>query len=299
MWRKFYKTFRSSFGVISVITMIVLWSAISYFAISYALGSSSKTTGDNTDTSGTGASSSSGTLSNDNCNVYGINLHGTIVTYHSRDSYNDQNKLTVDETSADDVNWVMKDAQSKDNIKAVVVEIDSAGGSGEAGEEMMTAFKQSTKPVIVFIRDKGDSAAYLAATGAQTIFASKFSDVGSIGVTMSYLQKTEKNKKDGLTYVDLSSGKFKDTGDPNRPLSDDEKQVLMRDVKIGYDYFVNIVAQNRNLDVGEVKKLADGSTVMGEQALKDGLIDKIGSLPDVESFLLNKIGETAKICWQN
>jgi protease-4 len=193
----------------------------------------------------------------------------------------------------------MKDAQSKDNIKAVVVEIDSAGGSGEAGEEMMTAFKQSTKPVIAFIRDKGDSAAYLAATGAQTIFASKFSDVGSIGVTMSYLQETEKDKKDGLTYVDLSSGIYKDTGNPNRPLSDNEKQILMRDVKIAYQYFVNIVAQNRNLDVSAVQKLADGSTVMGEQALKDGLIDKIGSLPDVENLLTEKIGSKATICWQN
>ena len=83
------------------------------------------------------------------------------------------------------------------------------------------------------------------------------------------------------------------------PLSDDEKQILMRDIKIAYDYFVNIVAQNRNLNVGSVQKLADGSTVMGEQALKDGLIDKIGSLPDVESFLTEKIGSEAKICWQN
>lgn len=295
MWRRFYKTFKSSFGIISVITLIVVWSAISYFAISYGKELLSNTTSsDQADTSTDSTASSA-----EDCNVYGINLHGDVVTYHSRDSYNDQNKLTVDETSADDINWIMKDAQNKDNIKAVVVEIDSAGGSGEAGEEMMTAFKQSTKPVIAFIRDKGDSAAYLAATGAQTIFASKFSDVGSIGVTMSYLQETEKDKKDGLTYVDLSSGIYKDTGNPNRPLSDNEKQILMRDVKIAYQYFVNIVAQNRNLDVSAVQKLADGSTVMGEQALKDGLIDKIGSLPDVENLLTEKIGSKATICWQN
>ncbi len=235
----------------------------------------------------------------EDCNVYGINLHGEIVTYHTRDSYNDLGKLMLDETSADDVNWVMKNAQSKDNIKAVVVEIDSYGGSGEAGEEMMGAFKDSTKPVVAFIRNAGLSAAYLAATGAQTIFASKFSDVGGIGVTGSYLQETEKNKKEGLTYVDLSSGKYKDSGNPNRALSDDEKQVLMRNIKIAYEYFVNFVAQNRNLDVEKVKKLADGSSVMGEQALENGLIDKIGSLPEVESFLMNKIGETAKICWEN
>ncbi len=193
----------------------------------------------------------------------------------------------------------MEAARKDDDIKAIVVEIDSYGGSGIAGEEMMRAFKDSSKPVVAFIRDTGLSAAYLAGSGAQTIFASKFSSVGSIGVTASYLQETEKNKKDGLTYVDLSSGKYKDSGNPGRPLSADEKAIIMRDIKISHEDFVNIVAENRNLAVGVVRKLADGSSVMGEQALKDGLIDQIGSLPDVEDYLTEKLGEKASICWRN
>ena len=75
--------------------------------------------------------------------------------------------------------------------------------------------------------------------------------------------------------------------------------MIMRDIKIGLDYFIQIVATNRNLDIEKVRKLADGSIVMGETALKDGLIDKIGLLPDVENFLTEKIGVEAKICWQN
>jgi len=215
MWQKLYKTFRSSFGVISVITMIVLWSVISYYAISYIIEPSSDiTSSDDTE----------------DCNVYGINLHGEVVTYHSPDSYNDSDTLMYDQTSADDVTWVVKNAQDNESIKAIVVEIDSYGGSGEAGEEMMRAFKDSKKPVVAFIREVGLSAAYLAATGAQTIFASKISDVGSIGVTASYLQETEKNKKEGLTYVDLSSGKYKDSGNPSRAISTDEKAIIMRDI---------------------------------------------------------------------
>jgi protease-4 len=294
MWQKLSKIFKSSFYVISVILVIILWTGISYYLISFAMGTSDIANNDSSDTSDTGESSEP-----EDCNVYGINLHGFIATYHGNDAYNDQGKLALDQTSADEVVWAMKEAQDKDNIKALAIEIDSTGGYVEAGEEMMLAFKQSKKPVVAFIRNRGLSAAYLAATGAGTIFASKLSDVGGIGVTASYLQETEKNKKAGLTYIDLSSGIYKDSGNPIRPLSDNEKQLFMRDIKISYDYFVSLVAQNRNIDIEKVKKLADGSSVMGEQALKDGLIDKIGLFPDVKNFLTEKIGTEAVICWQN
>ena len=295
MWQKLSNIFKSSYAAISIITMIVVWSAISYFAISYSSKFFSNITSESlSDVSDTNASSDA-----EDCNVQGINIHGDIVTYNSHDAFNDQGQLKYDQTSADEVTWYIKEAGEKENIKAIAIEIDSSGGSGEAGEEIMQALKQSGKPTVAFIRNRGLSAGYLLATGAQTIFASKFSDVGSIGVTQSYLQNTDKNKKDGYTYIDLSSGKYKDTGSPDRAITEDEKQMIMRDIKIGLDYFIQIVAKNRNLDIEKVKKLADGSTVMGETALKDGLIDKIGLLPDVENFLTEKMGTEAKICWQN
>ncbi len=289
------KIIKSSFNAISILTVIALWSGISYYMIS----SISKTSPSVANNIATDISNTEEPAEPENCNVYGINLHGDIVTYNSNDAYNDQYDVILDQTSSDDIIWAVNEAQNNDKIKAIVVEIDSYGGSGVAGEEMMTAFKQSKKPVIAFIRNAGLSAAYLAATGAETIFASNFSDVGSIGVTMSYLQETEKNTKEGLSYVDLSSGVYKDTGNPARILSDDEKQLLMRDVKISYEYFVKLVSQNRNLSIEKVKKLADGSSEMGEAALKDGLIDKIGIYPDVLNFLSEKIGTTADICWKN
>ncbi|MDO8550079.1 MAG: S49 family peptidase [Ignavibacteria bacterium] len=289
MWQKVSNILKSSFSVISIIVVLIIWSTVSYFGISFG-----KEFFSNADTSITEESSE-----NEDCNVYGINLHGDIVTYHSNDAYNDQDKLILDQTSADEVEWAIDKAENTDTVKAILIEIDSSGGYGEAGEEMMRVFKESQKPVVAFIRGQGLSAAYLAATGAETIFASKFSDVGSIGITMSYLQNTEKNKKDGLTYIDLSSGIYKDSGSPNRPITDAEKQIFMRDVKIAHEYFVNLVAQNRNLDIEKVKALADGSSVMGEQALKDGLIDKIGLFPDVKNFLTEKIGAPVTVCWQN
>ena len=285
---------KSSFNVISILIVIALWSGISYYVISN-ISKTSPSVANNTatDTSNTEESSEP-----ENCNVYGINLHGDVVTYNSNDAYNDQYDVILDQTSADDIIWAVNEAQDNDKIKAIVVEIDSYGGSGVAGEEMMRTFKQSKKPVVAFIRSAGLSAAYLAATGAETIFASNFSDVGSIGVTMSYLQEAEKNAKEGLSYVDLSSGIYKDTGNPSRTLSEDEKQLFMRDVKISYEYFVKLVSQNRNLSIEKVKSLADGSSMMGEAALKNGLIDKIGIYPDVLNFLSEKIGTTVNVCWK-
>lgn len=232
------------------------------------------------------------------CNVYGINIHGDIVTYNSNDSYTDQGNLIYDQTSADDVIQKIREAENDDDIEAIVLEIDSSGGSPIAGEEIMRTLKNSSKPTIAFVRNRALSSAYMISTGAETIFASQFSEVGSIGITMSYLQNTEKNKKDGFTYIDLSSGKYKDSGNPDRPLSEDEKRMFMRDVKISHDYFVSLVSENRNLDIEKVKKMADGSSMMGGMALENGLIDKIGLLPDVENYLSEKIGSPAKICWQ-
>ena len=207
--------------------------------------------------------------------------------------------MLVGEASVDDVYSIMQKAQENDKIKYVVVEINSYGGSPVAGMEMMTAFKNFKKPVVVFARNGIASAAYLAATGAQTIFASVATDVGSIGVTASYLENVEKNRKEGLEYIDLSVGKYKDTGDPNRPISNEEKQLIMRDCEILHEQFISAVATNRNLDIDKVRELADGSTMLGEAALKNGLIDRIGDAYDVVTFLTEKMGEEVKICWQN
>jgi protease-4 len=114
---------------------------------------------------------------------------------------------------------------------------------------------------------------------------------------MSYLQESEKNKKDGLEFIGLSSGKYKDSGSPSKKITNDEQQLFMRDIKIAYEYFVSLVAQNRNLDIEKVKSLADGSTMMGESALKAGLIDEIGTFSDVKNFLSKGMGEEAVICW--
>jgi len=233
----------------------------------------------------------------DNCNVSGIELHGNLLTYISPTNLDKDGNVLEDQTASENIVYFINEAEKDENIKAIILEIDSYGGSPVAAEEISNTLKNAKKPTVALIRDGGVSAAYLAATGADKIFASKNSDVGSIAVTMSYLDNVRQNQKEGLTFNQLSSGKFKDTGDPNKTLSAEEIKLLMRDVNIIHQNFIKTVAENRNLDIKKVEGLADGSTMLGEMALKNGLIDQIGGVFEVKEYLKEKIGEEVEICW--
>lgn len=231
------------------------------------------------------------------CNVLGIELHGELTTYIPPTDTDEDGFALIDSTASENIVYTINDAENDESVKAIIIEVDSYGGYPVAGEEVAIALKKVNKPTIALIREGGASAAYMAASGADVIFASKNSDVGGIGVTMSYLDNTQQNLKEGLNYVSLSSGKYKDTGDPNKPLSQEEKNLLMRDVNILHENFIKMVAGNRNLDIEKIKKMADGSTMLGEMALQNGLIDQIGGMFDVKEYLKEKIGEDIEICW--
>ena len=222
------------------------------------------------------------------CNVSNIKLHGEIATYLvSSDE---------DTVSSESLVLAIQTAEKDDSVKAILLEIDSLGGYPVAGEEVANALKSAKKPTVAVIRQTGDSAAYWAATGTDRIFASSLSDVGGMGVTMSYLDNTKKNEKDGLTYNGLSAGKFKDTGNPDKILTEEEKQLLQRDIDILHEKFISEVANNRNLNVEKVRALADGSTMLGDAALANGLIDQIGGISEAREYLKGIIGEDATVC---
>ncbi len=231
------------------------------------------------------------------CNTLGIELHGNIVTYITPDSFNQEGNLIYDESASQDIVAALENAVINEEIKAIILEIDSYGGSPVAAEEIEQAIKRVNKPIVVLVRDGATSAAYWVASGADIIFASAMSDVGSIGVTFSYLDNYQKNTKEGLTYNSLSTGKFKDYGDPDKPLTNEERKLIMRDLNIIYDKFIETVATNRNLDINKVKLLADGSSMPGQMALENGLIDRIGGMTEVKEYLKEKIGEEVDVCW--
>ena len=200
-------------------------------------------------------------------------------------------------TSSEEIIWKLNDAASNPKIRAVLLEIDSGGGSPAAAEEVATALKALGKPSVAWVRSSADSAAYWIASAADTIIASETSDIGSIGVTQSYVDNAKKNIQDGLTYNQLTTGKYKDTGTPERALTADERSLIQRDLDITLQAFINAVATNRNLSVTKVTALADGSSMLGAMALHNGLIDQLGTKQEVWQRLEADINDKPNVCW--
>lgn len=221
------------------------------------------------------------------CNIAVIPVVGDLTTFSVASDELGEELLS---TSMADTLGLIGKAEKDPGISGIFVLIDSGGGSGSAGDFIAKELQKSQMPVAAYIFDTGSSAAYLAATGADTIIASPFSSVGSIGVTMSYLDYTKQNTNEGLQFVDLSSAKFKDSGTPDRTLTTEERGLFERDLDIWHEEFVKQVSTNRNLPIDDVAKLADGSTLPGKLALENKLVDKIGDKETARAWFSEKLG---------
>jgi len=235
-------------------------------------------------------------ISTENCNVLGIDLHGFLTTYIPPDS-SDSFMAETDMVSSESILYYLNQAEKDKDIKAIVMEVDSSGGLPVAGEEVANAIKASTKPIVALIRQTGASAAYWAISSADRIFASRNSDVGSIGVTISYLENVNKNLQDGYSFIQLSAGKYKDYGNPDKSLTPEERALIIRDLNIVHENFIEAISINRGIPLEDVKKMADGATVLGETARSLHLIDEIGSIIEVKKYLSEQIGEEVELCW--
>lgn len=228
------------------------------------------------------------------CNVLVSTMNGYLATYTTDAT---AEELETDVVSSEYIVDAIQFANGNPQIKAFMLSIDSSGGDITTGEEIANALKAMDKPSVALIRSIGASAAYWSATGADTIFASRISDVGSIGVTASYLDESRKNTQEGYSYVELTSAPFKDAGVPNRPLSAQEKTAVLSDLKKIHEVFVDDVAANRNLERGKVAELANGLTYLGVDALEHGLVDKLGDLTAATNYIEEQIGEPVELCW--
>jgi len=230
------------------------------------------------------------------CNVLGIDLHGTLLTYVPPN--NDDSLIAdTDIVASQNIIYYINQAKDDENIKAILVEVDSFGGLPVAGEEIANALKSSSKPTAAYIRQTGASAAYWAISSAGRIFASRNSDVGSIGVSTSYLGNVNRNQKEGYDFIQLTAGKYKDMGSPDKTLTEEERALIIRDLNVVHQNFIEDVSVNRGIPVEDVKKIADGTTVLGEKAKSLRLIDEIGGLPEAKKYLSEKIKEEVKFCW--
>ncbi len=228
--------------------------------------------------------STSRSISDGVCNIAVIPINGEIVPFASEEERSAYIYTVTDETLE-----LLKRAEEDPNITGILVQVDSSGGAPAAALEIAERLQEIEMPVAAYIRNVGASAAYLIATGADTIIASLVADVGGIGVSMSYLQNTIQNREEGLEYISLSTGKFKDSGDPNKPITEADRLLFQRDLEILHKIFVDTVAKNRDLSPEAVSVLADGSTLPASLALNSKLIDSVGGKLTVREWFASML----------
>lgn len=171
-------------------------------------------------------------------------------------------------------------AEKDPRVKAIVLRVDSPGGTVAASEEIATYVSQAKKPVVVSIGDVGASGAYMVSSQAKEIIALPGSAVGSIGVISEIPNVNGLLDKLGIQFVVIQAGKYKSAGSPYRALTPTETALIQGEVDDAYAQFIDIVAKGRHLPRSEVASLATGWAWNGDQAKALGLVDEIGTYQD-------------------
>ena len=199
-----------------------------------------------------------------------------VIPIQGEIGYSSSNVLGGGVVNPDVVKEQIRGAEDDGSVCAILLEINSPGGTPVASEEIMNEIKNSKKPVVSWISDSGASGAYLAATGSDKIVASNSSMVRSIGVIMDLTNLSDLYEKLGINRSSIKAGKYKDMGADYRDLTLEEQSILQVMVNENYDNFISIVAENRNLTHEYVASIAEGRIYTGKQAKDLKLIDEVG-----------------------
>ncbi|MGH7082262.1 MAG: signal peptide peptidase SppA [Acetobacteraceae bacterium] len=178
------------------------------------------------------------------------------------------------------------------SVKALIVAVDSPGGSVAGGEALHDAIARvaAKKPVVVVMGPVAASAAYMISVPAARIFARQATLTGSIGVLLQTGEVSGLLSKLGITSETIVSGPLKDQPNFTAPMTDAARKVMQGIVDNLYGQFVAMVAAGRHMSIPHVKRLADGRPYTGEQALGLGLIDAIGGMAEARAWLASAKG---------
>ena len=178
----------------------------------------------------------------------------------------------------------LRKAEEDERVKALVVRINSPGGTITASDILyreIRAFKARRKvPVIAAIMDVGASGGYYAALAADAIWAHPTTVTGSIGVVMLTVNAQGLMEKIGVAPMAIKSGDKKDAGSPFRALTPEERAIFQGVIDEMYGRFVKLIVESRKIPEARVRDLADGRIYTGEQAKALGLVDRIGYLDE-------------------
>ncbi|ALA59716.1 signal peptide peptidase SppA [Nitrospira moscoviensis] len=188
-------------------------------------------------------------------------------------------------------------AAQDDAVKALVLRINTPGGTVTASDIIhheVKAFKSNRKvPVVASIMDVGASGGYYIAAAADSVLAHPSSVTGSIGVIMLTMNAKGLLEKVGVEATAVASGPRKDMGSPFRAMTPEERSIFQGLIDSFYQRFLSVVQEGRpNLQMDQIKKLADGRIYTGDQAKAAGLVDDIGYLEDAVELAKKKAGVT-------
>jgi protease IV len=212
-------------------------------------------------------------------NVAVIKLWGPITLGSSSSLFSE----TI--SNSNEIISLIEKAQKNDNIKAIIIDINSPGGSPVASDEISEALKQGNKTTVSVIREVGTSGAYWVASATDHIIANRMSITGSIGAYSSYLEFAGLLEDYNVTYRVIKSGKYKDAGSPFKELTPEEMHLIQERVDIIHNFFVEEIANNRNLSVDKVKDIANGMIYLGSESVDLGLIDQLGSFKEAINYI--------------
>ncbi|WP_169543784.1 signal peptide peptidase SppA [Sneathiella aquimaris] len=176
---------------------------------------------------------------------------------------------------------------SDDDATALVVYINSPGGSTYGSERLYKSLRRvaEKKPVITVIGTIGASGGYMTALAGDHIFAGESSITGSIGVIVQTTEFSALMDKLGVTANSITSGKLKGEPSPFKPMSEEGRKNLQEMVNQTHNWFVDMVAARRPMDRAQAETLADGGIQIGLSAVKSGLIDSLGGVPEARRWL--------------
>jgi protease-4 len=184
---------------------------------------------------------------------------------------------------SDRISRAIRKARLDNKVKAIVLRVNSPGGSALASDviwrEMVLSKK--VKPVIVSMGDVAASGGYYIACAADSIFAQPNTITGSIGVfgIIPNMQKFFKNKL-GITFDGVKTGRYADIGSINRPLTDAERMIIQQEINKVYSTFTQKVADGRKKSQSYVDSIGQGRVWSGTEALQNGLVDRLGNIDD-------------------
>lgn len=189
-----------------------------------------------------------------------------------------------DETiGSERISRAIRKARTDDKVKAIVLRVNSPGGSALASDVIWreTVLAKKVKPVIVSMGDLAASGGYYIACAADSIFAQPNTITGSIGVfgIIPNMQKFFNNKL-GITFDGVKTSRFADLGTVSRPLTDAEKMIYQNEVNKTYDSFTRKVAEGRKKSQAYIDSIGQGRVWSGQEALANGLVDKLGNIGD-------------------